>query len=63
MNNFCRSRGRPRTAKRTQGIVDSALTIVMMVCVVLVLVEAALAWRRAPERRAARARLAAQEAA
>jgi carbon starvation protein len=35
-------------AKASQGVVDSVLTIVMLVCVVLVLVEAVLAWRRAP---------------
>jgi carbon starvation protein len=33
-------------AKASQGIVDTVLTVVMMTCVVLVLVEAALAWRR-----------------
>jgi carbon starvation protein len=62
-NNFLPLARSADAAKRTQGIVDSVLTTVMMVCVVLVLVEAALAWRRAPARRAERARLAAQEAA
>jgi carbon starvation protein len=45
-------------AKATQGIVDAALTALMMVCVVLVLVEAALAWARAPRVRAERAAFA-----
>jgi carbon starvation protein len=35
--------------KASQGIVDTVLTVVMMTCVVLVLIEAVLAWRRAPQ--------------
>ena len=46
-------------AKASQGIVDSVLTALMMVCVVLVLIEAALAWARAPRVRAERAALGA----
>jgi len=41
-------------AKASQGIVDAVLTVIMMVCVVLVLIEAALAWVRAPRVRAER---------
>jgi carbon starvation protein len=40
----------PDPAKASQGWVNSTLTAVMMTCVVLVIVEAILAWRRAPER-------------
>ena len=43
-------------AKATQGVIDALLTSIMMLCVVLILVEAAFAWRRAPSTRAARAR-------
>ena len=43
-------------AKASQGIVDAALTAIMMTCVVLILIEAARAWRRAPATRAARSR-------
>ena len=35
-----------------QGFLDAGLTVVMMACVVLVLIEAALAWRRAAGRKA-----------
>ena len=42
-----------------QGWIDAGLTVVMMACVVFVLVEAALAWRRAPAVRARRAAAAA----
>ncbi len=44
-------------AKASTGVVDAALTTIMMVCVVLVLIEAVLAWVRAPQRRAERAAL------
>jgi len=44
-------------AKASQGVVDAVLTGIMMVCVVLVLIEAALAWARAPRVRAERAAL------
>jgi hypothetical protein len=46
-------------AKASQGMVDTALTVLMMVCVTLVLFEAALAWVRAPRVRAERAALGA----
>jgi carbon starvation protein len=42
-------------AKALQGWINSTLTVVMMACVVFVLIEAALAWRRAPRIRRERA--------
>jgi carbon starvation protein len=44
-------------AKASQGVVDALLTSIMMGCVVLILIEAVLAWRRAPATRAARLEL------
>ena len=55
-NNFLPLAQSADPAKASTGIVDSVLTVIMMVCVMLVLVEAAMAWRRAPATRAARAR-------
>ncbi|MEO6462281.1 MAG: carbon starvation CstA family protein, partial [Candidatus Eisenbacteria bacterium] len=53
----------PDPGKVLQGWIDTTLTALMMVCVVFVLVEAVLAWRRSPAVRALRAAAAAREAA
>jgi len=53
-NNFLPMTRLPDPGKAIQGWVNSTLTVVMMTCVLFVLVEAILAWRRAPATRAAR---------
>ncbi|MGH7725080.1 MAG: carbon starvation CstA family protein, partial [Candidatus Eiseniibacteriota bacterium] len=62
-NNFLPMTRLPDGGKAFQGWLNSAVTIVMMACVVFLLIEAVLAWRRAPDRRRARAAEAAAAAA
>jgi carbon starvation protein len=54
-DNFLPMTRLPDGGKVVQGWVNSTLTVVMMACVLFVLAEAVLAWRRAPRRRAERA--------
>ncbi len=61
-NNFLPMTRLPDPGKVVQGWINSTLTIVMMVCVIFVLVEAVIAWRHAPRRRAERAAEAAAAA-
>ncbi len=61
-NNFLPMTRLPDTGKVIQGWINSTLTTVMMVCVIFVLVEAVIAWRHAPRRRAERAAEAAAAA-
>ncbi len=53
-DNFLPMTRLPDAGKVVQGWVNSTLTVVMMACVLFVLAEAVLAWRRAPRRRAER---------
>jgi carbon starvation protein len=53
-DNFLPMTRLPDSAKAFQGWVNSGLTLVMMTCVVFVIVEAVLAWRRSPRVRAQR---------
>jgi carbon starvation protein len=53
-DNFLPMTRLPDSAKAFQGWINSGLTLVMMTCVVFVIVEAVLAWRRSPRVRAQR---------
>jgi carbon starvation protein len=60
-DNFLPMTRLPDAGRAVQGWVNASLTAIMMACVLFVLVEAVLAWRRSPRVRAARE--AAREAA
>jgi carbon starvation protein len=64
-DNFLPTTRLPDAGKALQGWINSTLTVIMMTCVVFVMVEAVMAWRRAPSVRARRAAeaAAAREAA
>jgi len=62
-DNFLPMTRLPDAGKVIQGWINSTLTLVMMACVIFVLVEAVLAWRRSPRLRAERADAAAARGA